>query len=142
MPRRQTVAGVPADLATIARDVGSLLVMQSGLMVLSVGVAVAAREPYAAGAFLLAAAPTGVVGLVTRRRFADAPAPRMKHGMVVAAAGWFATAVFGALPFLLTAHLTPPAVAADFVPPGADYAASSLAYFRNPLHALFESMSG
>ncbi|WP_251343531.1 TrkH family potassium uptake protein [Haloplanus halophilus] len=142
MPRRRTVAGVPADLATIARDVGSLLAMQGGLMALSVTVAVLAREPYAAAAFLLAAALTAAVGLGTRRRFAEAPEPRMKHGMVVAAAGWFATATFGALPFLLTAHLTPPAVAAGFVPAGADYAASSLGVFRNPLHALFESMSG
>ena len=142
MPRRHTVAGVPADLATIARDVGSLLAMQSGLMVLSVGVAVLAREPYAAGSFLLAAAPTALVGLAARRRFADAPNPRMKHGMVVAAAGWLATATFGALPFIFTAYLTPTAVAAGFVPAGADYAASSLYVFRDPIHALFESMSG
>jgi len=142
MPRRQTVAGVSADLATIARDVGSLLAMQAGLMGLSVVVAVLAREPYAAGAFLLAAVLTLTVGVGARRRFAAAPEPRMKHGMVVAAAGWLATAVFGALPLVLTAHLTPAAVAAGFVPAGADYAASSLGVFRNPLHALFESMSG
>ncbi|MFB6196043.1 MAG: TrkH family potassium uptake protein [Haloplanus sp.] len=142
MPRRHTVGGVPADLATIARDIGSLLVMEAGLMGLSVGVAAVAREPYAAGAFLIAAIVTVVVGLGARRWFAAAPEPRIKHGMVVAAAGWFATATFGALPFLLTAHLTPPAVAAEFVPAGADYATSSLRYFRDPLHALFESMSG
>ncbi|WP_435067094.1 potassium transporter TrkG [Haloplanus sp. C73] len=142
MPRRRTVAGVPADLATITRDVGSLLVMQSGLMGLSIGVAVLAREFYAAGAFLLAGVLTGAVGMAARRRFAEAPEPRLKHGMVVAAAGWLSTAVFGALPFFLTASLTPQAVAAGFVPAGADYATSSLYVFRDPLHALFESMSG
>jgi len=141
MPRRKTVAGVPADLATIARDVGSLLAMQAGLMALSVVVAALARERYAAVGFLLAAVVTFGAGIGARRRFAAAPEPRMKHGMVVAAAGWFATAVFGALPLLLTAHLTPAAVAAGFVPAGADYA-PSLLVFRDPLHALFESMSG
>jgi len=142
MPRRRTVAGVPADLATIARDVGSLLVMQAALMALSVGVALLAREYYAAEAFLFAAAVTAGVGVAARRRFAAAPEPRLKHGMVVAASGWFCTAVFGALPFFLTATMTPQAVASGFVPAGADYAASSLYVFRDPVHALFESMSG
>ncbi|MFC6988367.1 TrkH family potassium uptake protein [Haloplanus sp. GCM10025708] len=141
MPRRRTVSGVPSDLATIARDVGSLLAMQAGLMGLSVVVAFAFREWYAAGTFALAGLLTAGVGLGARRGFADAPDPVMKHGMIIAAGGWFATAVFGSLPFLLTAHLTPPAAAAGFVPAGAEYA-SSLRYFRDPLHALFESMSG
>jgi len=137
----RTVAGWPADLATIGRDVGSLLAMEGALMGVSLGVALVAREWYPAAAFLLAAVLTAAVGLGARRAFAEAPDPRMKHGMVIAAAGWFGTALFGALPFLLAAHLTPPAVAASYVPSGAEYT-SSLLYFRDPLHALFESMSG
>ena len=90
---------------------------------------------------MVSAGITGLVGLGARRRFADARAPNMKHGMVIAAGGWFATALFGTLPFLLSAHLFPEAVAASYVPVGADYR-SSLFYFRNPLHALFEAMSG
>jgi len=42
--------------------------------------------------------------------------------------------------FLSSRDVTPAEVAAAFVPPGAEYA-SSLVYFRNPLHAHFESMS-
>jgi trk system potassium uptake protein TrkH len=135
------LTGVSDDLATITRDVGSLVAMQAGLMGLSVGVAAIFVETYVAVAFLLSAVVTGVIGLGARRRFSDAPTPKMKHGMVIAAAGWFTTAVFGALPFLLSAHLTPDAVAAARVPSGVAYD-SSLLYFRQPLHALFESMSG
>jgi trk system potassium uptake protein TrkH len=142
MPRRrERVAGLPPDLATILRDVGSLLAMQAGLMALSAGVAGAFGEANVAGAFLLSAAVTATLGFGARRQYAGAPDPRMKHGMVIAASGWFATAVLGSLPFFLSAHLVPPAVAAGYVPAGADYG-SSLYVFRDPLHALFESMSG
>jgi len=133
--------GRSGDLATIFRDIGSLLAMQSALMVLSAGVAAVFLEMHVAAAFLLSAGATALAGVGARRRFADASPPKMKHGMVIAAAGWFATALFGTLPFLLSAYLVPEAVAAAYVPAGADYG-SSLLYFRNPLHALFESMSG
>ncbi|MFB6152397.1 MAG: potassium transporter TrkG [Haloarculaceae archaeon] len=140
-----------SDLRTILRDVGSLLVMQSALIGGSVAVSLAFREWYPAAAFAGSAALTGAVGLSARRAFADAPDPKMKHGMIIAALGWLATAAFGSLPFLLTAYLTPPAVAATYVPPDAAWDAatvagrtsrSSLVYFRDPLHAFFESMSG
>jgi trk system potassium uptake protein TrkH len=144
MARRsgRTVSGWPADLAVIARDVGALLAMQSAMMTASILVAVAFGEWYVALAFLLAGGVTAAVGLGARRAFAAAPTPGMKHGMIIAAAGWLLTATFGALPFFLSAHLTPPAVAATYVPAGAEYTHSSLRYFLNPLHALFESMSG
>nr|WP_276261639.1 potassium transporter TrkG [Haloglomus sp. DT116] len=125
--------------------------MEALVMSVSVGVALLAGEFYSALAFLLAGGITAGAGALARRLFADAPAPVMKHGMVIAAGGWFAVAVFGALPFLLSAHLTPVAVMATYVPAGAAYdpvtvwgpaTQSSLAYFRSPLHALFESMSG
>ena len=140
--RLERVAGLPADLATIVRDVGSLLVVQATMLTLTVGVAIVWREPYQALAFLLAGGLTAAVGFGVRRRFAEAPAPRMKHGMVIAAGGWFTTAVFGAIPLFLSATLTPSSVAAGFVPAGATYTGSSLSVFADPLHALFESMSG
>jgi len=139
------------DAAIIARDVGALVLIAAALMAASVLVAAAFREWHAALGFLLAAGLSAAVGGSARHRYADAPAPKMKHGMVIAATGWFSVAVFGSLPFLFTAWLTPPAVMDGFVPAGADWAAvavadtttlSSLAYFRDPLHALFESMSG
>jgi len=132
---------VRTDLATILRDVGSLLIIEAALMGVSVGVAAVFLEGYVAVAFLVSALATALVGFGSRRRFADAPAPKMKHGMVIAAAGWFTTALFGTLPFFLSAHLAPESALAALVSSGADYQ-SSLLYFREPLHAIFESMSG
>ena len=151
---RRTDGLVPTDLRTIGRDIGSLLLMEAGLMVITAVIALGFRELYAALGFVMAGGITAGVGGLANRRFGDAPTPGMKHGMVIAAAGWFMVAVFGSLPFFLTAWLTPPEVMATFVPAGTDTSAwepisvggtttvSSLAYFRNPLHALFESMSG
>ena len=151
---RRPVQAVPDDFATIARDIGSLLLIEATLMTITVGIAVTFGEFRAALAFLVAGGLTAAVGGLANRGFAAAPAPRMKHGMVIAAGGWFLIAVFGALPFLLTAWLTPPAVMDAFVPAATDTSSwapirvggtttvSSLAYFRNPVHAVFESMSG
>jgi len=145
---------VPDDLEIIARDIGSLLLMEAGLMTLSAVVALGFRELHAALGFLVAGGATALVGGLANRRFADAPVPKMKHGMVIAAGGWLMVAVCGALPLFLTAWLTPPAVMDAFVPAAADTSSwepigvggtttlSSLAYFRDPLHAVFESMSG
>ncbi|TKX55222.1 potassium transporter Trk [Halorubrum sp. SP3] len=143
-----------ADLGIIARDIGSLLLMEAGLMSFSVAVALGFGEFHAALGFLIAGGVTAAIGGFANRRFADAPNPRMKHGMVIAAGGWLTVAAFGALPLFLAAWLTPPAVMDSFVPAAADAASwepiavggtttvSSLAYFRDPLHAFFESMSG
>ncbi|MFB6092262.1 MAG: TrkH family potassium uptake protein [Haloquadratum sp.] len=140
--RRQSGSRVRAHVATIARDVGSLLAMESGLMAASVLVAAAFGEWYVATAFVVASGLTGIVGFGARWAFDLAPEPRMKHGMVIAASGWLLTALFGALPFFFAAHLVPAEVATGFVPAGATYDHSSLRYFANPLHAVFESMSG
>jgi trk system potassium uptake protein TrkH len=145
---------LPTDLRIIARDIGSLLLMEAGLMTITTVIALGFQEFYAALAFFVAGGVTASVGGLANRGFADAPTPQMKHGMVIAAGGWLMVATFSALPFLLTAWLTPPAVMETFVPVGADTSAwepikvggtttlSSLAYFRDPLHAFFESMSG
>jgi trk system potassium uptake protein TrkH len=61
--------------------------------------------------------------------------------MTIAGASWIAVSVLGSLPFFLAAHVTPEGVMESYVPSGADYS-SSLLYFRNPLHAIFESVSG
>jgi trk system potassium uptake protein TrkH len=151
---RETGRGLPSHLRTIGRDVGALLLMEAGLMGLTALVALLFQEFHAAAAFLVAGLVTAAVGGGGRRGFADAPEPKMKHGMVIAAGGWVTVAFFGALPFLLTAWLTPPAVMDSFVPAVVDTSSwaqiqvgetvtkSSLGYFRDPLHAVFESMSG
>jgi len=125
----------------VMRDVSALLALLGGLMLLPLLVSLLYREHYSALSFLLASALTAGFGLVCYRVCRDAPEPNRRHAMLVAAVGWAAAACFGALPFLLAAYLTPAEVAQAFVPAGETYS-SSLAYFRNPIHACFESMSG
>ncbi|WP_302081289.1 potassium transporter TrkG [Salinibaculum rarum] len=151
---RRTDGLVPTDLQIIAREIGSLLLMEAGLMTVTAVIALGFQEFHAALACLIAGGLTAGVGGLANRAFTDAPTPKMKHGMVIAAGGWLMVATFSALPFLLTAWLTPPAVMDTFVPAGTDTSAwepikvgttttlSSLGYFRDPLHAFFESMSG
>ncbi|WP_115863087.1 TrkH family potassium uptake protein [Halorussus litoreus] len=99
------------------------------------------QEWYSAVAFLIGGGITALAGGAAYRLCEDAPEPQRHHAMIVAALGWLVTAAFGALPFIIAAYVTPPAVLESFVPAGATYQ-SSLLNFQNPVHAFFESMSG
>lgn len=136
-------AGEPrrgALLAIVARDVGGLQVLVAGGMTAALLVSLLYGEWYTALGFLTAGLITAGSGAVAYRAFRDAGEPKLRHAMIIAGAGWLVSALFGALPFLLTAYLTPAEVAQGFVPPDETYR-SSLEYFRHPLHAFFESMS-
>lgn len=126
---------------TIIRDIGGLQVLIGGSMLVPVLVSLLYQEWYFGLAFLIAAGLTAFVGGGAYKLCEDAPEPKRHHAMIVAALGWVATAFFGALPFIIAAYITPPAVLESFVPAGASYQ-SSLLNFQNPLHAFFESMSG
>ena len=126
---------------TVVRDIGALQVLIGGLMLVPLLVSLVYQEWYSALSFLIAAGVTALAGGAAYKLCEDAPEPKRHHAMIVAALGWFATAAFGALPFVIAAYITPPAVLEAFVPAGASYQ-SSLLNFRNPLHAFFESMSG
>lgn len=126
---------------TIFRDVGALQVLIGSSMLVPMLVAFLYQEWYTALAFLIAAGITVLVGGGAYKLSEDAPEPQRHHAMIVAALGWAVTAFFGALPFVIAAYITPPVVLESFVPAGSNYH-SSLLYFRNPLHAFFESMSG
>ncbi|MGQ3330097.1 TrkH family potassium uptake protein [Halorubrum sp. FL23] len=99
------------------------------------------QEWYSGLAFLISSGVTALAGGIAYKTCVDAPEPKRYHAMIVAALGWLITAAFGALPFIIAAYITPPAVLESFVPAGASYQ-SSLLNFQNPIHALFESMSG
>ncbi|MDY7082177.1 MAG: potassium transporter Trk, partial [Halobacteria archaeon] len=79
----------PDDLATILRDIGALLLMESALMLLTAGIALVFGEFYAALGFFVASGITAGIGGGAHRLFEDAPDPLMKHGMIIAALGWF-----------------------------------------------------
>lgn len=126
---------------TVIRDIGALQVLMGGLMVIPVLVSLLYQEWYSGLAFLISGGVTALAGGVAYKVCIDAPEPKRYHAMIVAALGWLVTAAFGALPFIIAAYITPPAVLDSFVPAGAGYQ-SSILNFQNPLHALFESMSG
>lgn len=132
--------GLARATKTILRDIGALQVLIGGLFVVPLLVSLLYREWYSALSFLIAAGITVPLGGLAYKLCRGAPEPKRHHAMIVAALGWLATVLFGALPFLLAAYLTPLPVLGSFVPAGAEYQ-SSLLNFRNPLHALFESMS-
>ncbi|GGM49052.1 potassium transporter Trk [Haloarcula argentinensis] len=126
---------------TVCRDVGALQVLIGGLMLVPMLVSLVYQEWYSGLSFLIGAGITSLAGGAAYKLCEDAPEPKRHHAMIVAALGWLATAAFGALPFVIAAYITPPAVLESFVPAGASYQ-SSLLNFQNPIHAFFESMSG
>jgi trk system potassium uptake protein TrkH len=126
--------------ATIARDLGRMLQALGGLVFVSILVPLVWGEFYAIPALLVAGAVPFAIGRVLWRRYRDAPEPGKLHGMMIAASGWFLVGTFGSLPFLLIAWT----VAVDPAPLSVPASASSetLAAFREPVNAFFESMSG
>lgn len=124
----------------VDRDIGALQLVIAGGMLLSLIVSLIYGELFSALSFLGAAAVTATAGAAGYWTCRNARDPQRRHAMIIAGAGWFVTATFGALPFLFAAYLTPLDVAQAFVPAGETYT-SSLVHFRNPLHAFFESMS-
>lgn len=129
-----------SDLRIITRDVGALQILIGGAMLLPLVVALIYREIYSATAFGAAAAVTAGAGYMAYRSCHDAGDPGRRHAMIIAGAGWLVSSIFGSLPFFLAAYWTPAEIAQSFVPAGENYS-SSLFIFRNPLHAVFESMS-
>ena len=133
-------------LGTIARDLGRMLEALAGLILVSVTVPLVWREWWVIPAMIFSGLLPLLVGLFLTRAFEDAADPGRLHGMMIAASGWFLVAIFGSVPFLLiawTVKLDPVVldVPTRFTAPGTE-AFGTLAAFRNPLNALFESMSG
>ncbi|MFB6165204.1 MAG: TrkH family potassium uptake protein [Haloarculaceae archaeon] len=128
------------SLRTIARDLGRILQALSVMPFVSVLVSVAWGEFYAVPVLVVSGVLPLGIGLALARRYADAADPGKLHGMMIAAAGWLLVAVFGAVPFLLLAWLAALDPGVLSVPASVD--TPTLAAFRDPLNAVFESMSG
>lgn len=131
----------PSGWGTVLRKVGTVLLVGAALMLACAGCGALYQEWHAVRAFLVSAVATAAVGAGLYWRFRSAPEPSTVQAMTTAGASWVAVSVLGSLPFFLAAHFTPETVLASYLPSGAHYS-SSLLYFRNPLHALFESVSG
>lgn len=124
----------------VMRDVAALQLLLASVLLVPLVVSLLYGELYSALGFLFSATVTGTFGGMFYRSCRDAREPTRQHAMLIAAMGWLVSAGFGALPFIFAAYLTPASVAGDLIPADQAYA-SSLFYFKNPLHAFFESMS-
>jgi trk system potassium uptake protein TrkH len=129
-----------SDLRIVLRDVGGVLALVGALMAVPLLVSLLYAEYYTALAFAISGASTASAGWLAWSRAREAGDPKEYHAYLIASGGWLLIAIFGALPFLLAARLTPHDVAHSFVPPG-QTDPSSLMYLANPIHAFFESMS-
>ncbi|MFB6113577.1 MAG: TrkH family potassium uptake protein [Halodesulfurarchaeum sp.] len=128
------------SLETIARDLGRIFRALSGLIFVSVAVPIAWGEYYAIPPLLVSAAVPFLIGRFLVDRFPGAAEPGKRHGMMIAASGWFFVALFGALPFLLVSWTVAIDPAVLSIPASVD--TQTLAAFQNPINAVFESMSG
>ncbi len=122
----------PQDLKTILRDLGLLVPVVGIMAILSLAVPVIFDERYALFPLIITAAASFGLGAALYLPFRNAGETKLKHGMVIAAFGWLLVALLGSLPFTLTAI---------FAQKSGIYS-PSLACFRDPASAFFESVSG
>lgn len=125
----------------IFKQIGGLLIVLGYAMAIPMIVSLIYSEFYPAIGFLLTGLINIGLGYASYRGIRSKEEISMHHALVIAALGWFAVVVMGAVPYTLIAYITPTEVAMNWIPQGADFG-SSLWYFKNPLHAIFDSMSG
>ena len=122
----------PQDLKIILRDLGLLVPVVGMMAILSLAVPVIFDEPYALFPLIITAAISFGLGALLYLPFRNAGETKLKHGMVIAAFGWLLVALLGSLPLTLTAIFAQQS----------GIHSPSLAYFRDPASAFFESVSG
>jgi trk system potassium uptake protein TrkH len=125
---------------TMIKQVASLQIILGLVMLVPSVVAIIYQEWYSLAGFLISGTFTTLLGYFLYRLFERTDEPQYKHSLAIAALGWLMIIVFGAIPYIVIARITPSEVMQQFVPQGFDYI-SSLLNFRNPLHAIFESTS-
>lgn len=124
----------------IFKEIGNLISLLAFILIVPAFVGVLYAEWYSVVGFLIAAFVTFAFGKGIYFIFREAIEPQYMHGYIIAALGWLILTAMGGLPLFIISYITPPEVMQSFIPAGFDYS-SSLLYFRNPLHCLFESMS-
>lgn len=125
---------------TFIKQIASLQLILGGVMVVPCIIAVIYEEWHSFAGFVIAGTFTAGSAFAVYRLLGETAEPEYKHSLAIAALGWLMIITLGGLPYFIIAWLTPYEEMQRFVPVGFDYE-SSLLYFRNPLHALFESTS-
>ncbi|OFY34726.1 MAG: hypothetical protein A2W91_20625 [Bacteroidetes bacterium GWF2_38_335] len=123
------------------RQIGSLLIILGITMIVPALVSIIYSEYYSLMGFLISGLICLSTGSLLYYKINSKIEPLTRHALIIAALGWLFITIFGAIPFVLISYITPHEIMQGFVPNGADYQ-SSLIFFKNPLHALLESMSG
>jgi trk system potassium uptake protein len=125
----------------LLKETGNLLVLMAPIFIIPAIVSIIYSEWYSLYGFILSAIISSGTGLLVSRTFRSAGEPQYNNIYVITAFGWLMLTLVGGLPFYIIAHITPAEIMQGFVPPGESYT-SSLMAFKNPLHCIFESMSG
>ncbi len=121
-----------ADLCIVLRDLGLLVPMVGVMALLSLAIPLIFQEHYALLPLIITALISFVLGALLYFPFRGAGETKLKHGMIIAAFGWLLVAALGAIPFVLTA----------FFAQRSGLGSETLFYFRDPLTAFFEAISG
>ena len=108
-----------STFSIVGRDVGVLLLLLGSIMSVPLFVSLLYGETYSALSFLIGSGVSAAIGALGYGACRNAPEATQWQGMLVAATGWLAVAVVGAVPLFVAGHLTPPEVAQSFVPAGA-----------------------
>ncbi|MGB3774894.1 MAG: potassium transporter TrkG [Leeuwenhoekiella sp.] len=125
---------------TIIKQVVSLQIILGFVMIVPAAVALIYKEWYSLVGFLISGTATAGIAFLIFSRLKNTEQPEYKDALIIAAIGWLMIILIGGLPYFVIAQLTPYEVMQQFVPAGFDYE-SSLKYFKNPLHCIFESTS-
>ncbi len=125
---------------TVIKQISSLQILLGLVMIVPGLVAIMYEEWYSLAGFFISGVVTSAVGSVCFILSRNSPEPQYKHALFISALGWLMIIIVGGLPYFVIAWITPVEVMQNFIPAGSDYE-SSLLFFQNPLHCIFESTS-
>lgn len=125
----------------VLKQTSDILILLGGLQIFPCLVSLIYLEWYSAAGFIIAGLSIALFGYLQKVFFSKAAEPMFNHSLIIAATAWLLITLFGGLPFYVIAHITPIDVMNGFIPHGSDYTLSSLVFFKNPLHCIFESAS-
>lgn len=129
------------SFSVVLKQMGSLFVVLSIILVVPAFVSIFYAEWYSAAGFFLSALIVLLLGAALYYGLKKAQNPQYNHGSMIAAWAWLLLTLMGGLPLFIIAYITPLEVMQGFIPAGSTYTDSSLLFFKNPLHCMFESMS-
>lgn len=92
------------DYGTIIKVLGSLLLVESGLMIPALLVSYYNGQPDTK-AFLLSILLTSIVGFIMSKSFDYKKGIKAKEGLMIVGLGWVLVSLFGSLPFVLSGSI-------------------------------------